>query len=123
LIFSFLGYTGCYQTALLTQEDLDEHVSKKIDVFTVDTKRYQFDEGSYQIHADTLQGRGIEITGEDSTVFVGIIPVNAIKKVELRTFNYKVAAGLIALGLATVAVIVVSNAKAPGPAWGYITGP
>jgi hypothetical protein len=116
LIFSFLGYAGQYQASQSMRRDLDEQVSKRIDIFTVDTKHYQFDEGSYEIRPDTLQGRGIAITGEDSTVFVGTIPVNA-KKVELRTFNYKVAAGIIALGLAAVAIIVVSNAKAPGPAW------
>jgi hypothetical protein len=114
LIFSFLGYTGCYHTSQLTKEDLDEQVSKKVDVVTVDSKHYQFDEGFYHIHGDTLHGEGIEITGHDSVAFVGTVPVNTIEKVELRTFDYGTTAGLVAAGLGVVAIIVVSNTEMQG---------
>ena len=114
LILSFLGYSSCYHTSQLAKEDLDEHVSKMIDVFTEDAKHYQFDEGSYHIHVDTLYGKGIEIGERDSTVFVGPIPVNVIKRVDMRTFDYKTTVGLVATGLGVLAVMALSKAKTRG---------
>ena len=97
LIFSFLGYTGCYQTSQITRDELGDQASKAIDVFTVDSQHLRFAEEQYNIKADTLAGIGAPVIKDSlGGPCSRTIPLSDIKKIEVRKFNTPLLVGFVA---------------------------
>lgn len=112
LIFSILNLGGCYYSAVMSKEELDEgkyqlDVKEELFCTTKEYTRYHFSPGNYSVSDDSLFGSGAIESHNPITPFQGSIPIKDITSFEQKKVDTGATIGLIA-SVVVIGVLVFS---------------
>jgi hypothetical protein len=91
IVASISFYVGCYNTEVVTKDQLKAAFNYDIDVIMKDSLEYRFLNNNYSIHDDSLSGVGVQmIDGRPAeNYFKGSMSLSEIAQVKADKFNVK----------------------------------
>jgi hypothetical protein len=89
LVASMLFYVGCYNTEVVTKEQLKATSTYDINVIMKDSLEYKFLNNNYSIHGDSLSGVGVQMIDGRPTEkhFNGSLSLSEIAQIKVDKFN------------------------------------
>ena len=123
LIIALLNLVGCYSLQSVTvpkYKEIEKNEGKPEEIFvkTIYGQEYYFTDSNFYIENDSLYGKGILLTGEESLPFEGKIALKRIDSLKMELFDQSKTIWCIVgvVGFLLLGILIISGLSSLGEA-------